>query len=196
MGACLGVFAALAVAVVWHSRWLVEMDNAALHWVVQLRTPERTELAKSASILGTAVVYLVVLGAWLVGYKRLGWHYLAIALISLAGAQLVRLAINLLIHRPRPSHVYWLVNANWYSFPSGHTVAAGVGFGLAAWLIWITNQHAGVAAAIIAVVVSVLVGFSRIYLGVHWTSDVVGSLVLASGWLALTFIVAARITGG
>jgi undecaprenyl-diphosphatase len=118
---------------------------------------------------------------------------LVLALASLALAQLVRVGINVAVHRSRPPHEQWLVNANFYAFPSGHTLAAAVGFGLAAWLIWLVDRRAGLGLAGLAVMVTLLVGWSRVYLGVHWPSDILGSWLLAAAWLAGTILVATRL---
>lgn len=162
--------------------------------VLAVRAPWLTTFMKASSVLGSWLVYLVVVGAGIAGHKHKGWSFLMIALVSLAMAQLVRLLVNVLIHRPRPPRAHWLVeHATWYSFPSGHTVLAGVGFGLAAWLVWETGPRASLAGA--AAILAILVGVSRVYLGVHWASDVAGSLAFSVAWLILTFMAAARIAG-
>ncbi len=189
------LFVGLTAAVVCRNSWFERADAAVLQAAAGARTPELTTFMRSASYSGTWIVYAAVLVAGIAVYKNRGWGVVALALVSLVLAQLVRLAINVIIRRPRPAPAYWLVHANWYSFPSGHTAATAVGFGLAAWLIWSVHHRAGVLAAAVATILALLVGVSRVYLGVHWASDVVGSLAFAMGWLMLTLILAARIVG-
>jgi undecaprenyl-diphosphatase len=79
------------------------------------------------------------------------------------------------VHRMRPSHEFWLAQPGGFSFPSGHTITATLGYVLVAWLLtqlWPAKRiplfaGAGMLAA--------AVGLSRLYLGVHWPSDVLAS---------------------
>ena len=196
LGICLVVFVGLGAAVIWHNPWVEAADMAVLQTAIGARNSGLTEVMKSVTLLGTGLVYLIVLAAGTLWPKHKGTHYVLIALASIALAQLVRLAVNLLVRRPRPPQSGWLVHATWYSFPSGHTVLAGTGFGLAAWLIWLADKRAGVVAAVVAVVLTGLVAASRVYLGVHWASDVVASGFFALFWIMLTLVIVERLALG
>jgi membrane-associated phospholipid phosphatase len=183
----------LLIAVTGGSSWLASADAAVMQTVYAMRNPAATVVFRGITWLGSPLVYVVVLAAGMAISRSRGWLYLVLALGSLAAAQLLRVAINLAVHRPRPPHSHWLVNANFYAFPSGHTLAAAVGFGLAAWLVWLADRRMGLGLAGIAAAVVILVGWSRVYLGVHWPSDVLGSWLLAAFWLAGTILVASRL---
>jgi membrane-associated phospholipid phosphatase len=182
--------AVLGAGVTWQNQWLEASDAAALQMVVLIRSPGLTTFMIAASWLGTWFVYLVVLVTGLAVHRQKGWSYLIIALVSLLFAQLARTLINFLVHRPRPPRSSWLVHANNFAFPSGHTVLTVVGFGLAAWLIWSVDRQTGMVAAGVTVVLSLLVAASRVYLRVHWASDVIGSLMFGVVWLAMTLLIA------
>ena len=107
----------------------------------------------------------------------------AIALIvSIVGSALLSSLLKVLFARPRPAVFPPLTPETTYSFPSGHALAAVALFGFAAYLLWQQKQRIW---AVFVVLFALLVSFSRIYLGVHYPSDVLGSLSLGLLWLAV-----------
>ncbi len=156
-------------------------------------------LAKGVTVLGTGVVVyglLAVLGFEL--WRRTRRLILPLFCIAwLAIGQSVRLAISHGVARQRPPQSLHLVAASGFAYPSGHTATATVGYGLAAVLVLalgVRQQRLVVAAAI---VIAAGVGFSRVYLGVHWPSDVMGGWTYGITWLALpaVLVIAARPSG-
>jgi undecaprenyl-diphosphatase len=102
----------------------------------------------------------------------------AIAVTSALGA-LVQQVLKAAVGKERPQWPDPIDSAQYAAFPSGHAMTATVTFGLLVWLlVRFTDARAARAALLVVAVVSVLgVGFTRLYLGVHWFSDVLG------GWL-------------
>lgn len=98
----------------------------------------------------------------------------------------VRLWISLLVHRVRPPASDWAMTAGGYAFPSGHTTAATLAAGFLAWAIsrHLPDRRGRFAVWALAVGFAVLVGWTRVWLGVHWPLDVVGGWILGSSWLA------------
>jgi undecaprenyl-diphosphatase len=88
--------------------------------------------------------------------------------------------------RHRPDIIPRLDGAGWYSFPSGHAMLAPLVFGLGAFLLTRDSppmlRRAGRTAAVL---LCLSIAFSRVYLGVHYPSDVVGALLAGTGWAAL-----------
>lgn len=129
-------------------------------------------LAIGLTMIGAAIVRVpLAIGAtlWLVARRR------ARDALALAGAVAIGLAIlplvKELIGRPRPDPAWWLVAASRESFPSGHATGAMLLYPL------LGAIAGGRRAAVAGIVLALLIGLSRVYLGVHWASDVLG------GWL-------------
>jgi undecaprenyl-diphosphatase len=104
----------------------------------------------------------------------------------LSGWALYALA-KLAFHRGRPRVIPRLMHgAGWYSFPSGHATLAPLVFGLGV-LIWAAPWPRRTRAALLAAAaaLSVLIAYSRVYLGMHWPTDALGGLLLGTGWSAL-----------
>jgi len=140
-----------------------------------------TVVTHSASSVVTVI--LVVAGAallWVRGQRRN-----AVALVlGVALASLLGEGLKLLVQRPRPDLFPHLVHAGGWSYPSGHTRNAVVVYGLLAWLAG--PQEAGWRRALVraaALVWAGLVALSRVYLGVHYPSDVLASLLLGIPWV-------------
>lgn len=131
-------------------------------------------LAPLASLMAAGLLYL---------QKR--WEA-ALLVVGLGGATLLVHAIKLLLARPRPAVAERLVALPWdSSFPSAHTmqiVAFTLGVAVVVRRLW---PHWWAVAAVAAAALIVLVGASRVYLQVHYPSDVLAGIVLGSGWIAL-----------
>ncbi len=131
-----------------------------------------------------ALCAVVVAGLWLRGARRMA----VLLAVTCAFGTLAQQTLKALIGKERPQWQQPLDSAQYAAFPSGHAMTATVTCGL---LLWLLRRHgvngAAWATAVTVAVVSVLgVGLTRIWLGVHWPSDVVG------GWLlgTLTVVVA------
>ena len=151
-------------------------------------SPALTAFMQAITAIGSEY-FLVPLAAilvwrWLRRGERRSAYLLVVGSLS---AEAVAQLCKALIHRPRPEVFFGLVNARTYSFPSGHAFVPAVYFGI---LAGIFAAKARWRAAV--VVVAALLGFSRVYLGYHYASDVVAGWALAVVWLALWSIVAAR----
>jgi len=128
------------------------------------------------------------LALWLTRYKL---EALFLALSTGVGALLDELAKRL-VARPRPSAA--LVGVTHHlsdpSFPSGHVVFYCSYFGFLFGLAYLWRKRAPRSSRltmVLAVILIILVGISRVYLGAHWPSDVMGSYLLSAAWLPLLF---------
>lgn len=112
------------------------------------------------------------------------------ALLSVAGGTVVSQLLKSLYDRPRPDLVAHLDTIHTASFPSGHAMMSTVAYlTLAALIVRIVvSRAARVYVLVVAVLVSLAVGVSRVYLGVHWPSDVAAGWALGVAWASLSWL--------
>lgn len=112
--------------------------------------------------------------------------YLLIMLVSIISS-VVNLIIKNIIRRDRPDKINWLITESNFSFPSGHSMMATVFYGFLAYLLYKSkiNKNVKVIVLIMTFILILLIGISRIYLGVHYTSDVIGGFLWGSTLLIL-----------
>jgi membrane-associated phospholipid phosphatase len=161
----------------------------ALHGLASpwLTAAMRVVTASASGLMITALA----LGLGLRWWRQVGRRTEAITLlIALAGSAGLGQGLKLLFARPRPHLFPWLTGARGWSFPSGHTLTATVLGGLLAWLIGRRlSSWRRVALWVGAGLWVVLVGLSRVYLGVHYPSDVLASLAIGGLCLLVTLYV-------
>lgn len=136
----------------------------------------------SATFLQIAYAVLFVFYLFIKNFKRA----LEIAAIGIGGF-LVNYFMKLTFHRSRPPNP--LINPlHNFSFPSGHATSAFIFYGLLAYLIWKTDipKPYKFFAGVVLILFSLLIGFSRVYLRVHYPSDVVAGFCTGFAWLLLT----------
>lgn len=160
-------------------------DSAIRGWVHQYSSPSMTTAAQVASWLGeygVAIVFVIAL----VLFVMLGWRRAALwVTIAQAGALVLNVSLKFAFHRPRPTPFFGPVPAT-YSFPSGHALFSFCFYGVLAGLV-ADRIRSRIVEAIIWVVSAVLVaaiGLSRIYLGVHYPTDVVAGYLTAAIWVS------------
>lgn len=136
----------------------------------------------SATFLQISYGVLFVLYLILKNFKRA----LEIAAVGIGGF-LVNYFMKLSFHRTRPPHPLIDPLQN-FSFPSGHATSAFIFYGLLAYLIWKTNipKLYKCFAGAMLILFSLLIGFSRVYLRMHYASDVAAGLCIGFAWLLLT----------
>ena len=115
--------------------------------------------------------------------------YLLIILVTL-GSSVVNLIIKSIIRRDRPDKINWLITESNFSFPSGHSMMATVFYGFLIYLLYKSNLNKNVKIIVLIMMsfLILLIGISRIYLGVHYTSDVIGGFLWGSTLLILIII--------
>ena len=132
------------------------------------------------------IAITVILAVYFIARRR--WYDLALLLVAVLGAELLNNIFKFSFHRLRPIFTTPVFIAIGFSFPSGHAMGSMAFYGLIAYLLIRHNPslvQRFLVTLIFALIVG-LIGFSRIYLGVHYPSDVLGGYIAGLGWLAFT----------
>ena len=172
---------------VFEDTHVAAIDDAIMSWVVAHRTATLNHAAVDVTALGSlTLVALFALGALfvlvVVGDLRGALHLL----LALTGSSLMIAWLKSFLERPRPLG-HRLVEAGGYSYPSGHAVSAAV---LYVTLALVGSRHFKGPAyrrmlIALAVATTLLVAASRVYLGVHYPTDVASGTALGAGWAVL-----------
>ena len=191
--AILGSLAAAVLALVLFS-WLAEevfeggatrFDIAVRAWVHQFASPTLTSAMMVISALGSQGLAVAVIIA-IVIFLRLKWRRAAIGLLfTVAGGLVLELTLKYAFHRSRPAPFFGAV-PHTYSFPSGHSLMSFCVYGVLAGLLSHRVRTAAVRVMvwIVAAALIVVIGVSRIYLGVHYPSDVLAGYLAAAVWVS------------
>lgn len=162
-------------------------DVAILQWLHQHQHPLITQLMIEMTYLGTGSVVVVIVGVaalflWHTEHK----HSARLLLAATIGNLLLNGALKLVYHRARPSVFAWQTEAMSSSFPSGHAMSATVVYGTVAYLVIRLQKHhwAKMLTLAGAVLLILLVCLTRLYLGVHYPSDVIGGMIVGLAWAA------------
>jgi len=166
---------------------LARWDVSFASWLFDARSSAGIDVFRVVTLLGSPAVVLAlaaVLCVTLYGRRRL--DEAALVVVVLGGAQLLNLGLKLAFHRPRPEVA--LVQLDTYSFPSGHAMIATVACGVFVYLLWghLPSRRTRVLVAAGFGAVAALIGFSRLYLGVHYLSDVLGGIAAGVTWLSVS----------
>ncbi len=163
-------------------------DDAILEWIGTVRGGITLDLMIAATVLGDGEVeipFALATGLllWRLGRPRCARIFVFCAL----SGQILLMLAKQSFQRPRPDIIDRLAGAGWYSYPSGHAMLAPVIWGLGLLLLSQSVAHAGIRRALLflAVTIPIAIAVSRVYLGVHFPSDVIAALALGSGWVLL-----------
>jgi membrane-associated phospholipid phosphatase len=187
------LFAVLSVGIARHGTAIQSLDNHIHAWVVANRGSLDRSVARGITKGGLTTVTLpalIIVGAAAIRGQR-AWRTRLGAGLLLAGVAsigvLVEHTINSSIGRARPPVADWAGSAGGAAFPSGHTTAATLFAAFSAWALTARFQSSGARVALwtAAGVYAIAVGWSRVWLGVHWPSDVLGAWLYGLAWAAL-----------
>lgn len=160
-------------------------DTAVYNFIIQIMSEPITITAKILTNLGGAVVLISICLIALIAIKNK--KYGIFMCINLASVTLINLIIKNIVGRERPD-VLRLVHETGYSFPSGHSMASMAFYGFIIYLINksnIKNKKIKILLCTIISVIVVIIGLSRIYLGVHYASDVLAGFLISFTYLIL-----------
>jgi undecaprenyl-diphosphatase len=174
---------------VLHHDPLTAFDTTLLASLRAHATPAGDRIAIIVSLVGSpgAMAILAAFGAIYLAMRR-EWLSLGGWLSAFVGAMLLTEALKRIVQRPRPDGAASFLHGASYSFPSGHTLGSLVGYGMLAYFVLTESRRTNttrttwmlLATSLLIVAIAV----SRLYLGVHYFSDVIGGLAAGSLWLS------------
>lgn len=179
------LFAKMVEDLLYHE--LGTFDTVVTQFIQSFAINELTRVAILITQIGSPsfdIIVMVIVGGYLLFRLKHTWEALVLA-ISLAGGGLLNYALKNIFHRARPD-IQHLVNAGGYSFPSGHAMVSATFYGMLGYLIWLNLHERNKPSWYVIVVTSIFIaaiGVSRIYLGVHFPSDVVAGFAAGGVWL-------------
>ena len=163
------------------------IDRDIHDWAITTRTPGATFFLTTLTIIGTpaGLGALVLIAAVVLALRR-RWRWAAYLLVTSVLGGLLNLQLKSYFARARPELAEALREAHGYSFPSGHAMGSTVVFGAFAYLAFRILSRWKSRAAALAFACSMILAIcaSRIYLGVHWISDVAAGIAAGLIWLA------------
>jgi membrane-associated phospholipid phosphatase len=168
---------------------LVQLDLAAARWIHATTTPLGARIFYAITNIGSPPAMSVIALAGVVisftrGHRLLAYSWAAAA----AGGAVLDQVLKASVHRARPEYAAAFLHGTSYSFPSGHAMGSLIGYGFLAYALTLTVRWAGEHRRLIfaaAVLMALLVGISRVYLDVHYPSDVLGGWAAGLAWLAV-----------
>ena len=194
LGVAIPLSLLIAVAALFVFAWIAEevledhtrrFDTAVRGWVHQFSSPWLTRAAKAASFIGADILVAALIACLLV-FAILRWRRAALWLtITMAGALVLNMSLKDAFHRQRPTP-FFISLPHTYSFPSGHALFSFCFYGVLAGLLAdrIQSLTARICIWAVAAVLIVAIGLSRIYLGVHYPTDVLGGYLAAAVWVS------------
>jgi undecaprenyl-diphosphatase len=161
-------------------------DDATRAAVHQLASPLLTLIMRGLSFVGSTIALTVGTIFVVIRFAMQKWTREAkLFALTMIGAGLMNITLKLAFKRPRPVPFFNLTPPESYSFPSGHSLTSAVFFGALAAILTARIKSRRVKAAIwiVSTAMFLLIGLSRIYLGVHYTTDVIAGFAAALIWI-------------
>ncbi|MGI2296622.1 phosphatase PAP2 family protein [Paenibacillus sp. GXUN7292] len=164
------------------------LDQSVASYIQGFEADKITSIMMFFTTVGsTKFTILITLGVLAILYAKFRKaNELLFICAVLGGSALLNTVLKLIFHRARPE-VHRLIEETGFSFPSGHTMAALALYGAVAFLLWRHASTVALRALIIGITALFvfMIAVSRIYLGVHFPSDIAGGILASGMWLSL-----------
>lgn len=163
------------------------LDERVASWFHEHATPAFTHVARFATFFGSiGFIGATSTCAALVLIVRKSWYKLLALALAVGGGSLLNTLLKHFFHRQQPILENPLVTLSSFGFPSGHTMGSTLFYGLLSLFIAVSirNWRLRPPAFWIAALFVALIGLSRIYLGAHYLTDVLGAIAVGVAWLA------------
>ena len=187
--ALIWLFVALADEIPEHSA-LVRLDTFVQRWIEAHGTEWGEKIFLLVSDIGAPVLVAMVVGVALWFAWRRDWYRTLALTLTTGGGVALSTVLKSVFHRGRPETATEFITRQSWSFPSGHAMNSIIGYGF---LVVLLLEHATgrgrrIGILIGAAILIGAIGFSRVYLGVHYMSDVAGGWIAGAAWLIVCVI--------
>lgn len=189
---CIGFFLSLSIetteSVSGRPELIGNLDHLARDYFENLRNPTLNVLAYGVTQLGsTEVLAAITICFCILFLQRKDYLTSAQILFSALGSGILTFVLKLFFERSRPDIIFRLVEAEGYSYPSGHALAGAACYATLAIVCYkyLTRDRTRNFFSVVFCAIIVLVAGSRIYLGVHYFSDVIAGISLGVAWAAI-----------
>ena len=175
------------IAVLISGQNIIQFDQTVISFIQGFESPTLTSIMKFFTYIGSfSVVVVISIMAFLFLYFVLK-HRIELLLfgIVILGTPIINQILKQFFHRARPD-LHRLIEVGGYSFPSGHAMNAFAVYGILAFLLWrhIPTRLGRTVLVMMSTIFILMIGTSRIYLGVHYPSDIIGAYFASGFWLA------------
>lgn len=167
---------------------IISFDRTLIDQIQGLESPYLTSLMKLLTFIGSTP-FVIVLSLCLIFFLYKVLHHrleLILFIGALGGTAVLNEILKHLFRRTRP-HLHRLIEATGYSFPSGHAMSAFTVYVILSFLLWrhIPSRWGRTLLIIFSTVMILGIGISRVYLGVHYPSDIIGGYLASGFWLTV-----------
>jgi membrane-associated phospholipid phosphatase len=175
---------------------LQNFDNKALAFIAGYVTNINTDVMEGFTFLGTPTFLIpanLLITAWFLFIKKRHWYSIKVPAVALSSL-LLMLILKLIFRRDRPLDPL-LQAAKGFSFPSGHALISVTFYGLLILIVWQNIKKAWLRwmLSVFLLLLIVVIGLSRVYLRVHYASDVLGGFTVGFVWLVLSLWILSRV---
>ncbi|AZB43639.1 phosphatase PAP2 family protein [Bacillus sp. FJAT-42376] len=172
-----------------HKDLVISFDQHVISFVQTFESPPVTDIMKFLSWAGSGTIVFILAVLSLLIFRKILMHRSEVLLYVtvVLGSAMLNQILKLLFHRPRPDF-HRLSSAQGFSFPSGHSMEAVAFYGILAFILWkhLKSRRGKNLLVLFSILMIAGIGLSRIYLGVHYPSDVLGGYLCSICWLTLS----------
>jgi undecaprenyl-diphosphatase len=192
---CIGILSFVGfvwMSVFYESQLIIRIDEWLIQHVQRMESTVLTDWMELFSFIGSGrVVWILGILVIILLLLLKHHHEIIILIVTVCGSALLNRQLKLLFERARPTIHPIIVEAG-YSFPSGHSMNAFTFYGIVTLLLWrYLPSHVGRTILFLFSLFMILtIGLSRVYLGVHYPSDVIGAYLASCTWLIVVIFVA------
>ncbi len=173
------------------SKTISRFDQTVTDFIISFRSPQLNKIFQFITDLGDVYGYLILTALCAIGFylRFKNWRYVLEMLFVMIIAGLSNLALKQVINRARPDAAH-LVAVETLSYPSGHAMGAIAFYGFLIYLFYNFKMNTWLKTGILLIFSFLIlaIGISRVYLGVHYPSDIVGGFIAGFIWIIFCVI--------